>query len=444
MQIQDSIFQLPADVQEIIHVLEDAGYEAFAVGGCVRDVLLGRTPSDWDITTSALPEQVKALFPRTVDTGIAHGTVTVLMKKEGYEVTTYRIDGLYLDGRHPSEVLFTPELREDLRRRDFTINAMAYSPRTGLVDLYHGIEDLEKGIIRCVGIAEERFSEDALRILRAIRFAAQLGFEIESETRLAAQKLAGNLQKISAERIRTELVKLLISPYPELLADAYEMGLTAVFLPEFDAMMQTEQHNPHHCYSVGMHTIRAIQEIRPDPVLRIAMLLHDIAKPLTKTTVDGVDHFKGHVPAGSELAVKILRRLKFDNDTIARVKRLILYHDSRPAAAKPVLRRLMCKAGPDLFPDLFEVMRADLLAQSLYRREEKVAHNQQLYVVYEEILRDNECVSLKDLAVSGRDLIAAGMKPGPELGKVLQQLLDDVVETPEHNTREYLLNTLSR
>lgn len=294
---------LPAKVARILNTLGEHGYEAYAVGGCVRDSLLGRTPQDWDITTSARPEQVKALFRHTIDTGIQHGTVTVMLEHEGFEVTTYRIDGEYEDARHPKEVAFTANLLEDLKRRDFTINAMAYNEVTGLVDAFDGIGDLERGVIRCVGNAMERFSEDALRMLRAVRFAAQLGFSIEQETQEAIAGLAGNIKKVSAERIQVELVKLLTSPNPGELKVAYRMGLTAVFLPEFDVMMETPQNNPHHCCSVGEHTLKAIEAVPADKVLRLTMLLHDIAKPACRTTdKKGVDHFYGHPVRGSEMA----------------------------------------------------------------------------------------------------------------------------------------------
>ena len=243
--------QLPDKVQTIIETLTAAGYEAYAVGGCIRDCVLGRLPNDWDITTSATPEETKCLFAKTFDTGIKHGTVTVLLEKEGFEVTTYRIDGDYEDGRHPKEVTFTASLEEDLRRRDFTMNAMAYNEQTGLVDIFGGIRDMEAGMIRCVGNAEERFTEDALRMLRAVRFSAQLGYRIEDGTKEAIRNLAPGLKRISAERIQTELVKLVISEHPDYLRTAYETGITKQILPEFDLCMETPQNNPHHCYNVG-------------------------------------------------------------------------------------------------------------------------------------------------------------------------------------------------
>ena len=260
---------IPQKAEQILHILNEAGYEAYVVGGCVRDSILDRVPGDWDITTSALPEQVKELFHRTVDTGIQHGTVTVMMGKEGFEVTTYRVDGEYHDGRHPDAVTFTRSLEEDLKRRDFTINAMAYHPGHGLVDLFGGMEDINRKIIRCVGDPVERFTEDALRMLRAVRFSAQLGFTVEENTKAALARMSGNLEHVSAERIQTELVKLLVSDHPDYLRTAWETGLTREFLPEFDACMETAQNTPHHCCSVGEHILKSLTEIENDRLLRI-------------------------------------------------------------------------------------------------------------------------------------------------------------------------------
>lgn len=435
---------IPNKVGKIIEILEQAGFEAYAVGGCVRDSLLGRTPDDWDITTSAAPGQVKALFHRTVDTGLAHGTVTVLMEKEGFEVTTYRVDGDYEDGRHPKEVTFTASLSEDLKRRDFTINAMAYNPRTGLVDLYEGIRDLQEKTIRCVGDAKERFSEDALRILRAVRFSAQLGFSVEKKTKEALALLAPNLKYVSAERIQTELLKLLVSPHPDYLRLAYEAGITAQFLPEFDAAMKTEQNTPHHCYTVGEHTLQSLLFVRADKVLRLTMLLHDLGKPVVKKTDEnGRDHFKLHGAESERLAKTILRRLKFDNDTIGKVCRLVRWHDYRPKPEMKEVREAIYRIGEDLFPLYLEVQRADVLAQSRYRREEKLSRLAAVGECYREICEKGQCVSLKTLAVTGKDLIVAGIAPGPHLGELLEKLLQRVLEEPELNHKEALLTLVS-
>lgn len=416
-----------------------AGYDAYAVGGCVRDSLLGRTPQDWDITTSARPQTVKELFAHTVDTGIRHGTVTVLLCHNGYEVTTYRIDGEYEDGRHPKSVTFTGELKEDLKRRDFTINAMAYNEEEGLIDAFGGRQDLEKGIIRCVGDPKDRFCEDALRMLRAVRFAAQLGFTIEEETGAAIHALSAAIAKVSAERIQMELVKLLVSAHPEEISAAYELGLTKVFLPEFDRMMETKQHSIHHCYTVGEHTIHTMQKIPADKVLRLTMLLHDVAKPLCMTEdEEGWNHFKGHPQEGAKIAGEILRRLKFDNDTRTKVCHLIRYHDDRPALNPRNVRRAMSRIGAENMQDLFAVKRADTFGQSDYRREEKLQYITDYETLFHEIQKNEQCVTKKDLAVDGRDLIAIGMQPGKEIGRMLDTLLEYVLDDPALNTKEKL------
>ncbi len=431
---------LPADVEKIINTLEASGHEAYAVGGCVRDCILGKIPHDWDITTSAQPVDVKALFKKTFDTGIEHGTVTVLMGKTGYEVTTYRIDGKYEDGRHPSEVIFTASLEEDLKRRDFTINAMAYNPDRGLVDLFDGMADLKKGIIRAVGNPIERFTEDALRMLRALRFAAQLGFDIEPATYEAIKTLAPTLDKISAERIQVELVKLVTSDNPGRIRDVYATGLTAIFMPEFDEMMTTDQHTKHHKYTVGEHTIHAMEKIEPDRILRLTMLLHDVGKPPCKTTDEnGQDHFKGHPEAGADMARAILRRLKFDNDTISAVVNLVRNHDDRPAVTPRNVRRMAIRVGEDNMDALLAVKRADTLAQSDYQREEKLQYIEDIRATFLQIQADNNCLKIKDLKINGKDLIAMGLPQSNKIGLILKTLFDEVVEEPEKNDRDYLL-----
>ena len=403
-------------------------------------LFLGRKPDDWDITTSAEPEETKRLFARTIDTGIRHGTVTVMLDREGFEVTTYRIDGDYEDGRHPKEVTFTASLEEDLKRRDFTINAMAYNESQGLVDIYGGLADIKAGVIRCVGDAKERFTEDALRMMRAVRFSAQLGYRIDEDTRTAMTELAPNLQKISAERIQTELVKLVVSPHPDYLRIAYETGITAQILPEFDLCMKTMQNNPHHCYDVGEHILHSMLAVEPDKVLRLGMLFHDIGKPQTMTVdEEGITHNKKHPVVGAEMTRKILRRLKFDNDTIDKVTKLVLYHDQEIVAAPAGVRRAVNRIGEDIFPLLFAVRRADVSAQSDYLREDKLRKLSYIEGLYEEIRSQGDAVSLKNLAITGTDLIAQGRKPGREIGIVLQELLEKVLEDPSLNTPEKLL-----
>lgn len=436
---------LPEKVNMIIHTIQAAGFEAYAVGGCVRDSILGRVPDDWDITTSAKPEDIKKLFKRTIDTGIEHGTVTVMLEAEGFEVTTYRIDGEYEDSRHPKEVTFTSNLREDLRRRDFTINAMAYNNEVGLVDIFEGISDIEKKIIRCVGDAKERFTEDALRMMRAVRFSAQLGYSIDEGTKEAIKELAPTLQKISAERVQVELVKLVTSNNPDYLKIAYETGITAIVLPEFDLCMETEQKNPHHMYSVGEHTLWSMKYVERDKVLRLAMLFHDMGKPKAITTDDkGIHHFHGHNELSSQITREVLRRLRFDNDTIHKVERLVYFHDYRPALTDKSVRRFVAKIGKDLFPLYILVQTADVKAQSDYKKEEKLHNIETVNNIFLGILEREECLCLKDLAVTGKDLIDLGIKPGKEIGEILNHLLEMVLENPVLNEKEILLNNLPR
>lgn len=431
---------LPEDVSYILHTLQEAGFEAYAVGGCVRDSLMGKTPQDWDITTSARPDQVKRLFGHTIDTGIAHGTVTVMRNRVGYEVTTYRVDGAYEDARHPSEVTFTGSLLEDLKRRDFTINAMAYNEMHGLVDAFDGLGDLIRRQIRCVGDAQERFSEDALRMLRAVRFAAQLGFEIARKTRRCIPRLASSLKRISAERIQAELVKLLLSPCPQRVRTLYETGISREIFPWLDAMFQTPQNNAHHCFCVGDHTMHALKHIPADRVLRLAILFHDVGKPACiQMDERGVYHFPGHHKESAVLAKQIMRQLKFDCDTIDRVTSLVYWHDDKPSLIYSEIRKAMYRIGLRQYPSLFLVKEADVMGKSRFRRKEKLAYIEAYREIYQQILANGECVSLKQLAVNGHDLIAAGRKPGKELGELLERLLLLVLNDPKQNTKEILL-----
>lgn len=435
--------ELPKNVKFIIDTLESAGYEAYAVGGCVRDSILGRTPNDWDITTSAKPLETKALFKKTFDTGIKHGTISVLLGKEIYEVTTYRIDGEYEDARHPKEVTFTAELKEDLLRRDFTINAMAYNPTVGIVDMYGGIEDLKNHVIRCVGVPHDRFSEDALRIMRAVRFAAQLDYTIEENTQKAIRELAGTLSKISAERIQVELVKLLTSDHPEFLKLAWELGITKVILPEFDRAMESEQNNPNHAYSVGEHTLIVMQSLPPDKVMRLAGLFHDIGKMDTKTTDEnGVDHFYGHPEVGAKIAAGVFNRLKFDNDTKTKVCKLVESHDWFIGAVPSHIRRYVNRIGEEFFPMIFDFNKADIMAQSFYNREEKLEDLEALKQAYLKVKKSGDCVNIKDLAVTGSDVIKAGVSAGPQVGAILKALLEEVLDDPSKNNKEYLLSRI--
>lgn len=434
---------IPQAAREILATLHQAGYEAYIVGGCVRDALLLREPDDWDITTNASPVKIKQLFSHTVDTGLQHGTVTVLKDKVGYEVTTYRVDGEYKDHRRPDKVTFTSDLKEDMLRRDFTINAMAYNEEEGLIDHFHGQDDLRLGIIRCVGEAGKRFDEDALRVLRALRFAAQLDFQIEEMTLTAMKEKAVFLKDISAERIRVELTKLLCSKHPEcLLTIGYPTGITSLLMPWFDDMLHTTQENPHHCYDVGRHTMRAVCQVDNSVVLRFAALLHDVGKPSCKTVDDeGVAHFYEHGSAGAKMAQQIMRELKFDNETIKRVRELVYWHDYRwgDKLSKRAVRRATARIGMEYMHDLFALQQADVLAQSQFLQNEKLQLLDAIKLCYSEIEKEQQCVTIKQLALGGQDLIAAGMKPGREIGDMLQYLLEQVIEQPEWNTRDKLM-----
>ena len=430
---------IPEKAAMVIKELMNQGFEAYAVGGCVRDSILGRQPEDWDITTSARPEQVKQIFPRTVDTGIEHGTVTVLMDKESFEVTTYRVDGEYEDHRHPKAVTFTASLEEDLKRRDFTINAMAYNPETGLVDIFHGIEDLEQGVIRCVGDPEARFDEDALRILRAIRFSAQLGFRIDEATQQAMSGKAADLKEVSAERIRVELVKLLISKHPEYIRAACRLGITRVILPEYDRIVGVAQHTPNHIYDVEEHTLLALKNIEPDSVLRLTMLFHDFGKPIVKKTDGGRDIFYKHPEVSAEMCRKILKRLKFDNHTWEKVYRLVKWHGLKYLPNDVSVRRALNRVGSDIFEDFIKVQRADISAKNPAVVPKKMKQLAEKEAIYRKIIRRGDCFNVKMLAVNGRDLIQAGIPQGPALGAVLERLVERVIDEPELNEREKLL-----
>ena len=431
---------LPPRAAAILKTLQEAGVEAFVVGGCVRDSLIGRVPGDWDITTSARPEEVKRLFRRTVDTGLQHGTVTVMQGKEAYEVTTYRTDGAYSDGRHPDSVRFVSSLAEDLARRDFTINAMAYAPETGVVDLFGGLQDLDARLIRAVGDPAERFTEDALRMLRAVRFSAQLGFGIEPQTFDAIRPLAPRLDMVSRERIRDELNKLLLSDHPDHFEKLAECGITAVIMPRFDEMLATPQYSRFHRYDVGRHTLAVMKAAPPELPLRLCALLHDTGKvPARTLDAAGGDHFKGHQILSAVFAEQFLKEFRYDNKTADYVLRLIRVHDIRIPPTLPNVRRLLGRIGRDLFPDYLAFSLADAAGKSSYSQEKFAPHYRDTEAAYRRILEAGDPVTVGELAVGGADLIAAGVKPGPAMGEILRRMLEDVQREPSHNTAAYLL-----
>lgn len=424
----------PEAVKHIIRLLNEAGYEAYAVGGCVRDALLDKQPNDWDLTTSALPEEIKHVFrhERVIETGIKHGTVTVLFGGEGYEITTYRVDGKYTDHRRPDSVQFVSNLKEDLMRRDFTVNAMAAHPEEGIVDLFGGKDDLENGVIRAVGNAEKRFTEDALRILRAVRFASTYDFTIDDETAQAALKLAPTLENVSEERIFVEIKKLLCGKGAERVLISYPEILFTV-LPELRPMHNLAQVNPHHAYDVWTHTVKTIQAAPADPILRLTMLFHDAGKPQKKTTDEkGIDHFIGHPLASRDIAEKALLRLKSDRATIQTVTKLVLEHDLRVPEKRINIRRQISRIGKDLFPLLIDVIRADFMGQNPAMLPEKLKYTDALLREYACAIKENACLTLADMKITGRDLMELGAK-GKLIGQVLEKLLDDVIREKVEN-----------
>lgn len=433
-------FEINKDVRDILNQLHINGYEAYIVGGCVRDMILGHEPHDFDITTSAEPFEVKAIFERTIDTGLQHGTVTVIREGVGYEVTTYRVDGTYLDNRRPSSVSFTKSLEEDLKRRDFTINAMAYCDKVGVVDLYGGMKDLEEGIVRCVGEPKERFTEDALRMLRAIRFAARFAFVIEEATVVAIKELSHLINKISAERIHMELTKTLCSKHPEYMERLVEYNLINHIMPEFEPNIGLIQNNPYHVYSVDQHTYKALGHIGSDEALRWTIYLHDIGKGYTKTTDDkGIDHFYGHQKVSALLSKDILNRLKFDNKTKDRILKLIDLHDYRYNANKQSTRKAMAKIGPNLFEDYIAVQRADMKAQAPDKLEVRAIDLDEKLMLYKEVLILGQCIQIKDLDIKGNDIMDLGIQRGEAIGIILGQLLEMVIEEPKMNEKNILL-----
>ena len=431
---------MPKNVDTAINLLQSAGFEAYAVGGCVRDSLLGKTPNDWDITTSAKPENMKSVFVdfRCIDTGIKHGTVTVVIDGEPLEITTFRLDGEYEDNRHPKSVTFTSNLGADLGRRDFTVNAMAYSKKTGTVDLFGGQNDLKNRIIRCVGDPDRRFNEDALRILRALRFASALDFEIEEKTAQCLLKNRALLGNISEERIAKELLKLVCGKGAKRILTDFAPVLFEI-LPELQPMYKNSHDNPHHCYDIYEHTLIAVESIDPEPTLRFAMLLHDCGKPAVKKfDENGVAHFYGHQRISAEISAQILARLKVSNKFRDEILFLVSNHDRWELYENTEkMPRYLSKFGLDGVLNLLKVMRADVLAQSPeYRyRLDQIADAEE---TAKNLAAQKPCLSLSELQINGRTLMDIGIPQGRKLGAVLAQLLDEVIDGVTKNTQEAL------
>ncbi len=432
---------LPYNARFIIDRLQQSGYSCYAVGGCVRDSILGREPSDWDFTTSALPEEIEAVFSdcRTLNFGKQFGTIGVILDNEQYEITTYRLDGEYSDARHPDAVSFSSSLRDDLSRRDFTVNAMAYNDTDGLIDFFNGQRDLEYGVIRCVGIATNRFAEDALRILRALRFAATLGFSIEPSTSDAIISGKKMLSAIANERIRDELLKLLCGEKVDFVLRRYR-SVFAVFIPELVGTFDFEQNNKHHNRDVYRHTVASVKNIEPDPLLRTTMLFHDIGKPMSRT-VDkmGVSHYRNHPVLGAAMTEEILRRLCLPRRFIEDVTTLIRNHDVRIKPDPVQIKQLLGTLGVETVRRLHKVQHADTLAQSQYMREEKIANLDAVEALTEQILSSGECYNLKMLNISGVDLLHIGITSGDQIGKTLDSLLSMVINGELENDKSVLI-----
>ena len=430
---------LPQAVTVAIARLEQKGFQAYIVGGCVRNTLLGLLVNDWDMTTSATPEEMKECFSdlRTIETGIQHGTLTVLVEGTPLEITTFRNDGEYRDNRHPVGVTFSRNIEEDLCRRDFTVNAMAYHPERGLVDLFEGQKDLKKRVIACVGEPEKRFHEDGLRILRALRFASVLDFSIAPETASAVHACRHLLNNIAAERIREEFCRLICGVGAVRILREYP-DVIGVFLPELERCVDFEQNTKYHCYDVFEHTLHALELAPPDLITRLAVLLHDIGKPLCYTEDESGGHFKGHGDAGVEIVKDVMKRLRFDNKTAARVTAQVDYHDREIPAVEKSVKRLMNHFSDEDISILMEVKRCDRLAHAKEYSEPSEAIFEIPRIV-EKLRAEDTCLSLKDLKIGGEDLIAMGIPRGKEIGRILNALLEQILDGELENDREALL-----
>ena len=431
---------MPNQVEKALSMLDKAGFEAYIVGGCVRDSIMGRKPSDWDITTSATPDEICYVFEeyKTVLTGVKHGTVTVIIDHFHIEVTTFRTEGGYSDNRRPDYVSFTKNLKEDLSRRDFTMNALAYNPESGIVDMFGGVEDIHNKLLRCVGDADTRFKEDALRIMRGIRFASVLSFEIEEKTRIAIHENKNLLENIAVERISVEFDKLLLGDYVGKILHEYK-DVIAVFVPEIVATFDFDQRNYHHIFDVWGHIVAAIATSPKLIYVRLALFFHDIAKPAClKFDNRGMGHFDGHQAKGKELSKQILRRLKYDGVTMKIVPFLVRYHDAPLPPDKTEIKKWLKKYGKTMVQLLYEVKISDNSAKNR-NFPARLVEAKEGRAILRKIIKDDECYSLKQLAISGRDLIEAGFPETPALGSALDKLLDAVILGECENKKESLL-----
>lgn len=433
---------IPSDANDLIHTLQNYGHSAYVVGGCVRDSILGRTPHDWDICTSATPSEMLEIFKdkRIIETGLQHGTITVVVNNNSYEITTYRIDGVYSDNRRPDSVIFTNKLIEDLSRRDFTINAMAYNDEEGLIDPFNGLKDIKYKKINCVGFAKDRFEEDALRILRAIRFSSQLSFVTTPSTSWEIHQQYNSLKNISIERINSEFCKIALSDEFCIQLLLYE-DVFSLFIPELKNMLDFPQNNPYHDYDVFGHTIHAIEHCdSKDLTTRLAVFFHDFGKPSSyQDGEDGIRHFKGHGKISAEITDTIMKRLRFDNETRNNVVELVRYHDATFEEGKKYVKRWLNKIGEEQFRRLLNVRKADIKGQKIDYEQSRIEKVNNIERILEEILKENECFSLKNLAVNGNDLMNIGYSSGKELGNTLNKLLQLVIDGDYNNEKDILL-----
>ena len=434
------MWTLPEGAEFVLKKLHACGYQAYVVGGCVRDTLLGRAPKDWDVCTNALPEDMLKVFAgcHVIETGLRHGTLTVMYDHEPFEVTTFRVDGEYTDHRHPDEVIFVADVKEDLARRDFTVNAMAWSPEQGLVDAFGGQEDLRARVIRCVGDPQKRFEEDALRIMRALRFASVYGFAIDPGTSEAIHRLKHTLKDVAAERIRVELAKLLCGQGAGQILREYRDVLFELF-PQLAPMDGFEQYTPWHAFDVWEHTVRAVEQAPPVEALRLTMLLHDSGKPGCFTMDEaGVGHAWGHQQASAEIAAEILAFLKVDNHTRDRVLILVEQHSYVLAPDRRTMLTLLSKWGEEVARQVLMVRRADDSAKGVRPQQEVDREHDAYDAALEEVLAAGLCYSVRDMAVNGRDLMALGAK-GKAVGESLSHLLELLLKEELPNDREMLL-----
>lgn len=434
------MWKLPAGAEFVLRRLHDAGYQAYVVGGCVRDTLLGKAPKDWDVCTNALPHEMQRVFAdcHVIETGLQHGTLTVMHNHEPFEVTTFRVDGEYTDHRHPDEVIFVADVRDDLSRRDFTVNAMAWSAETGVVDAFGGQEDLAAGVIRCVGEPEKRFGEDALRIMRALRFASTYGFAIDPATDAAIHALKHTLRDVAAERIRVELAKLLCGDGAGDILRAYRDVIFTLF-PALAAMDGFDQRTRHHLWDVWEHTVRAVEMVPASETLRLAMLLHDCGKIAAFSVDDqGEGHAYGHEEQSVRIAERVLAELRMDNATRDRVLLLIGSHGWPVTPERRLLKRRLNQLGEEALRQLIEVKRADALATGTKDPAAVESHRSATLSALDALLSEKPCVTLREMAVNGRDVMALGAK-GRAVGETLQWLLEQVLDDALQNERDVLL-----